>query len=96
MGEQGDEPLPGAGRPRPSRRLLLLAAAGAALLIALVVGVTVRPAAVAGDERPVTATSSARSTAHSTTRSAPAPAAPVRPSRRTPRPSPTSTRWHRP
>jgi len=76
MGEQGDEPLPGAGRPRPSRRLLLLAAAGAALLIALVVGVTVRPAAVAGDERPVTATSSARSTAHSTTRSAPAPAAP--------------------
>jgi hypothetical protein len=79
MSEQDDRSVPDVGDPRRSGgRLLLLvltlAAAGAVLLTALVMGVTVRPAPVAAGPRPDTTTSAGPSSAPST---ASAPTAPT-------------------
>jgi hypothetical protein len=70
MGGQDDGSVPDAGRRSASgrRRLLLvlvLAGAGAVLVVALVLGVAIRPASVAAEPRLTTPTGTARSTAPS-------------------------------
>jgi hypothetical protein len=92
MSERDDGAVPEGRRHRRwVLPVLALTAAGAVLLIALVLGVTVRPASVAAGPRPSSTVPS--TTSNSAPAHRPRPPPPRGRPTRTPPPSPTSTRW---